>query len=227
MKNYSKALRVNILLIIITLAVGCWFSFVLTIPTKAVASGAFMLMGAVNMYCCAAMKRGKPKFALWMLAALVVTFVADIVLELNFMYGAMVFGLGHVGYSIAYGKLEKWQKRDLVPFALLFAAAGSVIMFLPVFDFGDPPVMQYVCLAYALVISAMLGKAISNYIRVPGATTMLVFVGSLMFFVSDLLLLFRHFADTPSILTVISVNIYYPAQAILAYSVLRSVREEE
>ena len=85
-------------------------------------------------------------------------------------------------------------------------------------DFGSD-FMQKIVLVYALVISLMLGKAISNYSRIPGKVTKRLLIGSCLFFFSDLMLLFAFFTDVGRIANIFCLNTYYPGQAILAGSV--------
>lgn len=223
MTKTSPAVKtLNILLIAVTVAVGAVYSAFPYLSIKSVASGAFLLLGAVNLYDAAQRNSRVIAFARVMVVAIFFAFLGDIVLELDFMIGALVFGVGHIFYAIAYGKLMKWQKSDLLPVALLAAFSCGLILFFPIFDFGDPPVMKYVCVVYALVISTMLGKAFANWRRGATLVTTLILLGSFLFFFSDMMLLFRHYAHMPRITSILCVNTYYPAQAILSHLLLRS-----
>ena len=45
-------------------------------------------------------------------------------------------------------------------------------------------------------------------------------IGSFLFFFSDLMLLFNEFAGAPFITDILCLYTYYPAQILLAYSIL-------
>ena len=100
----------------------------------------------------------------------------------------------------------------------IFIVTGSLILFLPIFDFGDA-VMQIVCVVYALIISLMVSKAISNYKRDKNCLSLVLAIGSVLFCFSDTMLLFNYFADTPRIINILCVTSYYIAQPVLAYGV--------
>ena len=94
---------------------------------------------------------------------------------------------------------------------------------LPIFDFGGI-VMHIVCIAYAAVISCMVGKSISNYIHNKTLLNLIILVGSALFCFSDLSLVFYSFSDVlPRVLTIVlCLGTYYPAECILAYSIFKS-----
>lgn len=211
----------NLALALATVLGGVWYTASgYALGPKSVASAMFVLLGVVNLVPAWRSKAPTRAFALVMCVGLAVAALADVVLELNFLGGAIIFAVGHVFYFLAYTRLLPLQRRDLLPGGLLFAVTGGVILFLPVFTFEGP--MQVVCLVYALIISAMLGKAFANVRRRPSLLTKLLLLGSALFFFSDLMLLLRHFAGAPAICSAFCVNTYYPAQAILAYAVGRN-----
>ncbi len=221
MKSSKSIITLNILLAAITIIGGVLYNTIShNLPTKCVASGAFVVLGILNLIVVIRQNPTLP-FAKTMTAGLFFAMLGDIVLEIVFLYGALIFAVGHVFYFIAYCKLVSLKKADILPGICIFAVAALIILFLPIFDFGSI-VMQAVCLFYALIIALMLGKAISNYRRKTALLTKLLLIGSALFFFSDFMLLFDSFADAPRIVNVLCVNTYYPAQALLAHSILRS-----
>ena len=76
-----------------------------------------------------------------------------------------------------------------------------------------------VIILYALIISCMMGKTISNLIREKSKKNLLLVIGSVLFTLSDLVLLFRLFAGAPRIFSILCVALYYPAEFFLAYSI--------
>jgi hypothetical protein len=78
--------------------------------------------------------------------------------------------------------------------------------------------MKIVCVIYALIISFMVGKSISNYVKDRSLFTLIVMIGSILFFISDTMLLFDVFGHV--VLTdIICLVTYYPGQILIAHSV--------
>ena len=72
------------------------------------------------------------------------------------------------------------------------------------------------CSSSALVISLMVGKAVGNHLRLKQRRTLVLAVGSVLFFLSDFMLLLDIFADAPRIAIWLCLLFYYPAQCLLA-----------
>ena len=68
-----------------------------------------------------------------------------------------------------------------------------------------------------VIISFMLGKAISNSLRQTNMTNLIIVIGSLLFFISDFMLMLKSFADLP-VAGYLCLGTYYPAQFLLAFS---------
>lgn len=187
---------------------------------KTLASGAFVLQGLGNVIYGYRRGWGNRSFSLVMLLGLLFGLAADIALELNFMMGAAVFAVGHLLYILAYCRLYPMRISDLLPGLLIFLPAAAAVLFLPIFDFGSG-MMQMICVAYAGIISLMFGKSLRNYRNAPSTLTLLLAVGSGMFLFSDLMLLFGAFSNVATVpFNSLCVNTYYPAQSILAWSLL-------
>ena len=82
--------------------------------------------------------------------------------------------------------------------------------------------MQILCCIYAFVISIMVGKAIANFIKEKSQLNLIILLGSILFFFSDFMLLFNVFADVGRIFSVLCLATYYPAEFLLAYSILKN-----
>ena len=189
---------------------------------KSITSAVFALLGAVNLFYAIKTKSKNLKFAIIMVIGLVFAMSGDIVLEIVFIAGAALFGIGHVFYFIAYSALQKFSVKDFIPALCIFVPCFILLM-LPIFDFGGI-VMHIVCIAYAAVISCMVGKSISNYINNKTLLNLIILVGSALFCFSDLSLVFYSFSDVlPRVLTIVlCLGTYYPAECILAYSIFKS-----
>ena len=84
--------------------------------------------------------------------------------------------------------------------------------------------MKGVCSTYAIVISFMIGKTISNLIKENNITNKVIAIGSLLFFISDLMLMLDVFGGI-SVSGYLCLATYYPAQFILAFSIFTYANE--
>jgi len=180
---------------------------------KGLTSFGFLVQGVGNVL----LGREAPRrgFSRWMVLGLFLCFGADVVINLDFMSGAVVFALGHIAYVMAYCRLAPMGERDLKMGAVIFAFSALVLLGLPMLNFGSR-LMKLVCILYALVISLMVGKALGNQLRLRERTTLLLAAGSILFFLSDFMLLLDVFANGPRITIWLCLLLYYPAQCLLA-----------
>ena len=192
--------------------------------SKGVASFGFVLIGIVNLIYALQCKKQALRFPSLMASGLLFCMLGDVVIDLNFIIGAAIFALGHVFYCVAYTGLDRFKAKDLIPICLFFTASTLLITLAPIFHF-DSPVLQIVCIVYALIISCMVGKAIMNCIDKPNIARSIMLIGSCLFFFSDLMLVFDWFAGV-SIAGPICLGTYYPAQYLLAFSVYCYINKE-
>ena len=190
---------------------------------KIIASGSFVLMNIFNIIYSKFVFNPKYKhwFIYFLLAAQIVVFIADIILEYEFMIGAIVFACGHLVFLTSFILLERFKVRDLI-FMLLFSIpAVLTVIFYPYLAAGD---MFIVLIAYAFIIGSMVGKAFSNVLsNLNRPLKWSVFLGVLMFFMSDMMLLFANFTDrniispeTIRIFKYLCLFLYYPSNIVLA-----------
>lgn len=188
---------------------------------KAVASLLFVALGGANLYFAFRTKADKRKFSIVLFVGLVFAMLGDIVLNPHFISGAVLFAVGHVFFFISYSFLHKFSSKDLVYGFAIFVPSLLFIVLAPIFDFGGV-LMEIVCIVYALIISLMVGKALANLVHERSLLTVIIFVGSVLFFISDLMLLLNVFGGLPKIIDILCLATYYPAEILLASSVLSS-----
>ena len=169
------------------------------------------------LYCKKYFINEKNKFVWYLLIAQIIIFIADIVLEFDFMIGAIVFAVGHLGLITSFYSLEKFKIRDVICM-LLFAGVGVTVLSLYPFNFGDMKIVLY---AYAIIIGSMLGKALSNiFSNTNRPLKLTIFVGVLLFYLSDMALLFRNYGNLSAELKAVFIRLclylYYPSNIILA-----------
>lgn len=210
----------NLVMAVLLVVADIVFICVGSLLTKTVASLIFVTIGFVNLIYLLKFKKVKSLSAYMLFIGLCFACLGDVFLEINFIVGAILFAVGHVFYFISYSILIKFKFRDLIYSSLIFIPSLCIILFVPIFDF-DGAIMQVLCCVYALVISIMVGKAISNYIRVKTKLNLIILIGSALFFFSDFMLLFNVFSNLSSVFGVLCLATYYPAENLLAFSILK------
>ena len=184
---------------------------------KGLCSSGFALMGLVNLAFAFISGAKNKRFAVALSAGLIFACLGDIFLGFNFVLGASLFAMGHVCYFISYCTLTPIRRTDLFISGGIFICAAAFVLFCPLLSF-DNAVMQIVCAVYALIISLMVGKAISNFIKEKNVLTVTILIGSVLFFFSDLMLVFDWFMGIGRIAGLLCMSTYYPAECLLAFS---------
>ena len=193
---------------------------------KCICSGGFALMGVLNLvYALAAGRQGMAIYVS-MAAGLVLAMLGDVLIGYDFIVGAGTFALGHVCFVVAYCFMQRLRGADLIIGGGIFAAAAIFLLVCPLLIF-DPPFFRVVCLVYALIISAMLGKAVGNFLRVRTWGFGIIALASVLFFFSDLMLVFDWFIGLWSWTDHACMGTYYPALCLLALSMCVGAGERE
>lgn len=208
----------NAIMLALILVFDIWYMLGGGLFAKSIASIMFVIAGIINLTYCIKNKVNL-KFPKWMVVALTCAMLADILLVLNFYLGVVVFAIGHIFYFISYCMLKKIDRKDLICGISIFAFALSVILFTPFLDFGSN-FMKTICCVYALIISFMVGKAISNLLKEKNSTNITIVIGSILFFVSDMMLMFNKFGNIPGT-NYLCLGTYYPGQFVLAFSIFK------
>ena len=188
---------------------------------KSITSACFFVLGLINLIYAIRMKTPRLKFAIYMVIGLFFAMMGDIILEIHFITGAALFAIGHVFYFIAYCHVISFKWKDLIYGACIFVPATLFITLAPIFDFGGI-LMELVCIIYAIIISIMVGKSISNYVASKNILNLIIMIGSILFMFSDIMLLLNVFADLPRIVGILCLATYYPAECLLAYTIMKS-----
>lgn len=211
-------LILNILLIAATLVSGyCYYEFG-GLELKALTSSGFVITGIANLIYAFISKTEKKFFPIFMVLGLFFSLIGDIVINLSFIPGALIFALGHIFYFTAYCGLAKFKVRDLVPCGVIFIISLMILTLYPGFDFDT--LIFTVCVFYALIISCMVGKTVSNLICERNTLNSVLVAGSTLFFISDLALVLYMFGNAPKVADTVCLATYFPAQCILAYGIL-------
>ena len=193
---------------------------------KCICSGGFALLGLINLGYAAARKAPDQPYYLAMACGLALAFLGDVLIKYSFVVGAAVFALGHLFFVAAYCLTEKMKKTDLLIGGALFLGCLAFLLLCPLLRF-EIPAYRGVCVVYALIISAMLGKAAGNFSRKPTVTNGMIAVASVLFFFSDLMLVFDWFIGLWNWTDHACMSSYYPALCLLALSMFARINETE
>lgn len=193
---------------------------------KGITCFGFVIVGAVNLCYAMNAKLKDKRFPVLMALGLLVCWIGDVVLNIRFICGALIFAAGHLIYVTAYCCLKKFTAKDLIPIGIIALGAILLVTVSPWFRF-DSVQIELVCVFYAVVISFMSGKAISNLLAARNSTHWVIAAGCVLFFISDLTLALNVFAGAPRIFDTICLVTYYPAQCLLAHSIYRCTAAQE
>ena len=192
---------------------------------KCVCSGGFALLGVINLAYALASGCKCKRFYVGMASGLVLAMLGDILIKYDFIVGAATFALGHVCFVVAYCFVQKMQPLDYIISGTIFAGAAAFLLLSPLLTF-DEPVFRVVCIVYALIISAMLGKAVGNFIRCKSLFCGIAALASALFFFSDLMLVFDWFIGLWDWTDHACMGTYYPALCMLALSMIINLFEQ-
>ena len=223
-KNKKIFMMLNLMLILGLVMSAICYAELGSLEIKSVTSMFFVLLGIANLIYSITMK-SNIKFSVFMVCGLSFSMMGDIVLEIYFMAGAILFAVGHILYFVAYCFYKKLHWLDAVVSIAIAIPSVLIVVFVPVFNYGGL-LMELVCALYALIISFMLGKTVANFIRERNMTNFILMLGSFLFFFSDLMLLFHVFANISPVFDAVCLATYFPAQAFLGWSILLNANEK-
>ena len=157
-----------------------------------------------------------------MLAGFVLSFFGDLFLALGstgifFILGVLSFSIGHIMFTIGYTSITQFHGKDIAIFGLIFLPCAA-LMLCGNFEYKN---MLVLVIIYAAIICMMVTKAISMrvYYKENKASVSLSIIGSILFFVSDFILLFVFFyPNAHPILQHLNSIVYYGGQGLLALS---------
>lgn len=190
---------------------------------KGTTAGCFAALGLVNLAYVLCEKPRNLAFPLLLAAGLLLAMMGDILLGRNFILGAGLFAAGHILYAAAMYSRQKFAWLDAVMSVVMFLIALAILTFTPNLNFANP-MHRIVCYVYAVIISLMAGKAVAGFLRARTLVNSLLALGSVMFFLSDVMLLLSWFAGAGRWADTICLYTYFPGQGILAHAAYWHVR---
>ena len=223
MKNGTLR-SLNIILLVGAMACLVCYDICGGLWLKGVTSAWFFTLGAVNLFAARKRKGKERAFFILMTVGLFCGMCADVLLGVMFFAGVGVFALGHVMYLAAFYALEGFRILDLWIMAPVALISVFIVIGTPWLTVQDP-FMQKLLLGYALVISAMLGKALSNAVGSAGLFRKLVAIACVLFWFSDLMLAMDMFGKASRLTWILCSYSYWPAQNLLAHSLYHAGKE--
>lgn len=212
-----KKLVLPLNIIFLSLSLACDTALIIThlYPIKITASVFFMLAAAVNLIYALKYFPDKKLPSVILTVGVFFAMSADIAINLNFIAGAAIFALGHICYFIAYSLMQKPRPTDFIPAIIIFIPIVLFMMFSPLLDFGSI-MMKIIGISYAVIICIMTGKAIMNFIRIKNRFNLVLALGSVLFLISDIMLLMAHFSEIDFPFSNFCLALYYPGQCLIA-----------
>ena len=219
----SKTVSVcRIVMICLTALFAVVYILTDSLLSKAAASFLFFAAGIMNFIVIRKKAGGYKRFSVILLCGLFMAMAGDIVINLNFIAGAALFAVGHILFFASQCFLCQRNKRiiirDHIIGTCLLIVNAAIINLSPLY-FGNA-LMQCVCMLYAAIISMMAGKSISNLIGSKDLIFRVMLIGTSLFMVSDMMLMFYDFGSMLPIFHILCIITYYAAEMILANSLL-------
>ena len=159
-----------------------------------------------------------PTYSVGILLGLLLSFGGDVALMFQdhrkaFMLGLVLFLLAHIAYTVVFVLLGRFSGWDMLSTVVLLVAGVSFYRLIqPNLGTMRLPVMVYI-----LVISVMVNRASSAPASpaFTGMQAMLVVIGAVLFYISDLILAAARFWR-PWKYSRISLAFYYSGQLLIA-----------
>lgn len=133
---------------------------------------------------------------------------ADVILEIRFKAGMLVFALGHICYIASFVMMGGINHLSILVYALLIVMIAVVTQKLK--KSLDEPYTPY--LLYSLIIAAMFSLALAQPLTAA--------LGALLFVISDSLLFLGIIKEKPKVSHTAVISTYYLAQFLLALSTI-------
>ena len=220
MKERKLIAAVTAVYFVLMTVIAALYIHYATTAWKAAASGLFFV-GALVFALIAQLRgyKGYAAFKWLVLGAAALCLGGDIAIDFNFVAGMALFGAGHILYIAAFCSVNSVGWRTVLPAAALIVFAVLWLTLYPAYDFGA---ILPAVIAYAVIISIMLGRAAGVALdgQVPAEVRICAFFGAALFFVSDFFLTLNSFAGGGDTFRILCLGTYYPAQFLLTVCVL-------
>ena len=156
--------------------------------------------------CGSGLAAGKQGFSDWMIfVGLLFCVLADVLLELEFLWGVVTFGIAHFCFIAGIYRIEGIQIGSIL------GILGIYGVFLMIFHKGLPKLGK---------LSSMVSMAVSAAVIVPGRSRYFLAAGACAFLISDSLIAVRTIEKKQSLLMgAVLLILYYGAVYMMGMSV--------
>ncbi|MCP4108002.1 MAG: lysoplasmalogenase [Desulfobacteraceae bacterium] len=137
--------------------------------------------------------------------------------EKTFLFGLISFLFGHIFYIAGFFSLAKASYMAISGYFIIACVSGGVYLWLKP-HLGS---MKLSVLLYTCVISIMLSGALTIFFN-PALNRqgrIMVFIGALLFYISDLFVAKDHFLEEKFTNPLFCLPLYYTGQFLIAFSV--------
>lgn len=152
-----------------------------------------------------------------MLVALVLSFLADIVININFLYGIGVFLLMQLIYIVMFSRRGGWSWR-MLSFAALYAVVFGVVMLQIWPTVSGNAALSVAVPIYAVIVTLMATLAASVWAKDRSRLAAFAALGALSFFLSDACIAINEFAFPHEFADLWILPTYWIAQYLIASS---------
>lgn len=167
--------------------------------------------------CGSGLVAGNRGFSDWMIfAGLLFCVLADVLLELEFLWGVVAFGIAHLCFIAGIYRIEGIRIGSILGMIGIYAVLFCI------FRRGLPKLgkLKIPILIYAAVLSFMVSMAVSAAFIVPGRSRFFLAAGACAFLVSDSLIAVRTIEKKQSLLMgAVLLVLYYGAVYMFGMSV--------
>ena len=194
-------------------------SFVWADVWKGLASLCFVLIGVMNS--------PGGKAAQLLVCGLILGFVADILLNLRFIFkkrgqlafliGILVFLAGHIVYLIAILEMSvNWK------ISIAIGVVLTVLLILWLFkNITAKPLFMIFGIVYIGAIMLMNAVAMGNLVAFPSAFTIIFALGAVLFLISDIVLIINTFGKKfRESFRILNIVLYYAGQILIGVSMM-------
>lgn len=190
---------------------------------KPIASGLFVLCGLFNLLYVNKYYKSKQLFkSIILFIGLIFAFIGDILLMFGplFTIGAIFFAIGHIFFIAYFILLSRMSWIDLIVSAVIMSGCILLLNLYKGFDFEG---MDLIVTIYAVIISIMVGKSVGNFIKKHSLPSLVLMIGAILFFTSDVMLVFAKFTNVATeLFDTLCLATYYPGEFLLAFGLLLS-----
>ena len=190
--------------------------------SKACASICFTVIGTINFIVTRNRLKEYRSASILLLWGLLAAMLGDILINHIFTAGVVMFAAAHILFFITQQQLcpleNRNRSRDIICAVGLFAVNISFLLLVMPQD--KDVLTAVICALYAIIISMMTGKAISNFIGVRSRFFGYMLLGTGLFLLSDVTLVIYGFMGNNVLIHTVSSTMYYVSEVILADSYL-------